>query len=44
MSLFIIAAMLVMVLVGLIQSTTATGILLTFVLLCITAYFIIYFY
>jgi len=42
LSLFVIATMLVMVLIGLIQSTTGTGILLSFVLLCITSYFIIY--
>lgn len=44
LSLFVIATMLVMVLIGLIQSNTANGILLSFVLLCITVYFIIYFY
>lgn len=43
-NLFIISALLIMVLIGLIQSDTATGILLTFILLCITSYFIIYYY
>jgi hypothetical protein len=43
-NLFIISALLIMVLIGLIQSNTATGILLTFTLLCITCYFIIYHY
>ena len=42
--LFIIAAFLVMVLVGLYQSETATGLLLTVGLLIIVAYFIIYVY
>jgi hypothetical protein len=44
LSLFIIAAFLVMVLVGLYQSETATGLLLTLVLLMFVTYFIIYMY
>jgi hypothetical protein len=43
-SLFIIAAFLVMVLIGLYQSETATGLLLTLVLLMFITYFIIYVY
>ena len=44
LSLFIIAAFLLMVLVGLYQSETATGLLLTVGLLMIITYFIIYIY
>ena len=44
LSLFIIAAFLIMVLIGLYQATTATGIILTFLLLCIVSYFIVYIY
>jgi hypothetical protein len=44
LSLFIIAAFLVMVLIGLYQSETATGLLLTIGLLMVVTYFIIYVY
>jgi len=44
LSLFIIAAFLVMVLVGLYKSETAIGLLLTLFLLMVVTYFIIYVY
>lgn len=44
LSLFIIAALLIMALISLYQSETATGLLITILLLIIITYYIIYVY